>query len=154
MRAKRIAGAAQPRIAVLRSADDDGVGMTIVDSAPLPVSSPAGALHEVENLHLPVEQGDSIGFLFVAGEVDLGMRTRPRPDGAIQSFMPPCDPCGMDGGTGAELLFDAAVEPDVDGDELGDETQDADGGGSGSWTWIAGAAATRRCCSGSRRQAA
>ena len=129
--AKRIAGAAQPRIAVLRAADGDGVGMTIVDSAPLPVSAPAGALHEVENLHLPVERGDSIGFLFAPGEVDLGMRTRPRPDGAVQSFVPPCDPCGMDGGTGVELLFDAVVEPDVDNDGLGDESQDADGGGLG-----------------------
>jgi hypothetical protein len=37
----------------------------------------------------------------------------------------------MDGGTGSELLFSAVVEPDVDEDELGDETQDADGGGLG-----------------------
>ena len=129
--AKRIAGAAQPRIAVLRAADEVGVGMRIVGSASLPVSSPAGALHEVENLHLPVEQGDSIGFVFAAGEVDLGMRLRPRPDGAVQSFVPPCEPCGIDGGTGVELLFDAVVEPDVDEDDLGDETQDPDGGGLG-----------------------
>ena len=45
--------------------------------------------------------------------------------------MPPCDPCGIDGGTGVELLFDAVVEPDVDEDELGDESQDPDGGGLG-----------------------
>ena len=37
----------------------------------------------------------------------------------------------MDGGTGTELLFDAVMEPDVDGDGLGDETQDPDGGGLG-----------------------
>ena len=129
--AKRIAGTAQPRIAVLREADGDGVGMTIADSAPLPVSSPAGALHEVEDLHLRVEEGDSIGFLFAAGEVDLGMRMRPRPDGAVQSFVQPCKPCGTDGGTGVELLFDAIVEPDVDEDGLGDESQDPDGGGLG-----------------------
>ena len=129
--ATRIAGAAPPRIAVLRASGDDGVGMTVIDSAPLPVSSAAGALHEVEDLHLPVDQGDSIGFLFTAGEVDLGMRMRPRPDGAVQSFEQPCDPCGIDGGTGVELSFDAVVEPDVDGDGLGDETQDADGGGLG-----------------------
>ena len=122
---------AQPRIAVLRAADDDGVGMTVVGSAPLTVASPSGALNEIDNLHLPVEPGDSIGFLFAAGEVDLGMRTRPRPDGAVQSFAPPCDPCGMDGGTGVELLFDAVVEPDVDGDAMGDESQDPDGGGLG-----------------------
>ncbi len=129
--AKRIAGAEQPRIAVLRPADEDGAGATVVESAPLPVSSPTGALHEVEDLHLPVRRGDSIGFLFAAGEVDLGVRTRPRPDGAIQSFTTPCDPCGMDGATGTELLFDAVVEPDVDEDGMGDESQDPDGGGLG-----------------------
>jgi hypothetical protein len=37
----------------------------------------------------------------------------------------------MDGGTGVELLYDALVEPDVDADGLGDETQDPDGGGLG-----------------------
>jgi hypothetical protein len=128
--AKRIAGTEQPRIAVLRP-EDDGVGVNVVAAAPLPVSSPQGALTEVENLRLPVRQGDSVGFLFRSGEVDLGMRTRPRPDGAIQSFSRPCGPCGMDGGTGVELLFDATVEPDVDSDGLGDETQDPDGGGLG-----------------------
>jgi hypothetical protein len=127
--AKRIAGSEQPRIAVLRAEDDGGV--RVVDSAPLPVSSPTGALHEVEGLHLPTEGGDSIGFLFRAGEVDLGTKARRRPDGAIQTFAQPCDPCGMDGGTGTELLLDAVLEPDVDEDGLGDETQDPDGGGLG-----------------------
>ena len=37
----------------------------------------------------------------------------------------------MDGGTGVELLLDAVVEPDVDADGLGDESQDPDGGGLG-----------------------
>jgi hypothetical protein len=129
--AKRIAGTEPPRIAVLRPADDGGVGVKVVESAPLPVTSATGALHEVEGLHLPMQRGDSIGFLFTPGEVDLGMRTRPRPDGAVQSFSTPCEPCGMDGGTGVELLLDAVVEPDVDGDGLGDESQDADGGGLG-----------------------
>ena len=128
--AKRIAGSEHPRIAVLRP-KDDGVGVTVVDSAPLPVSSPTGALAQVEDLHLPMKRGDSIGFLFRAGEVDLGVRMRPRPDGAIQSFTSPCDPCGMDGGTGTELLLDGVMEPDVDEDGLGDETQDPDGGGLG-----------------------
>jgi hypothetical protein len=129
--AKRIAGAEQPRIAVLRPAAADGVGVTVADSAPLPVSSATGALHEVDGLHLPVQRGDSIGFLLPTGEVDLGVRMRPRPDGAIQTFAPPCAPCGMDGGTGVELLLDAVVEPDVDQDGLGDESQDPDGGGLG-----------------------
>jgi hypothetical protein len=129
--AKRIAGAEQPRIAVLRPADDRGAGVTVVDSAPLPVTSPGGGLHEVDDLHLAMQTGDSVGFLFRTGEVDLGMRTRPRPDGAVRSFSVPCGPCGMDGGTGIELLYDAVVEPDVDEDGLGDETQDPDGGGLG-----------------------
>jgi hypothetical protein len=130
--AKRIRGAEQPRIAVLRPADDaDGVNVSVVDSAPLPVTSSSSAVHAVDDLHLPVQTGDSVGFLFRTGEVDLGTRTRPRPDGAIQSFTQPCEPCGMDGGTGVELLYDAVVEPDVDQDGLGDESQDPDGGGLG-----------------------
>ena len=129
--AKRIAGAEQPRIAVLRPADGSGARVSVVDSAPLPVTSPGGAVHEVDDLHLAVEAGDSVGVLYRTGEVDVGARTRPRPDGAIQSFTLPCGPCGMDGGTGVELLYDAVVEPDVDEDGLGDETQDPDGGGLG-----------------------
>jgi hypothetical protein len=129
--AKRIAGTEPPRIAVLRPADDAGVGVTVVDSAPLPVTSATGALHEVEDLHLPMQRGDSIGLLYTRGEVELGVRGRPRPDGAMQSFATPCAPCGMDGGTGMELLLDAVLEPDVDADGLGDESQDPDGGGLG-----------------------
>ena len=129
--AKRMAGAEPPRIAVLRPDEDRGVGVTVVESAPLPVFSATGSVHEVENLHLPVRKGDSVGLLFRAGEVDIGMRTRPQPDGAIQSLSPPCEPCGTDGRTGVELLLDAQVEPDVDQDVLGDESQDPDGGGLG-----------------------
>jgi hypothetical protein len=129
--AKRIAGAEQPRIAILRPADGSGSGVSVVASAPLPVTSPGGAVHEVDDLHLPVETGDSVGFLFRTGQVDVGARMRSRPDGAIQTFTQPCGPCGMDGGTGVELLYDAVVEPDVDADGLGDETQDPDGGGLG-----------------------
>ena len=128
--AKRIAGTESPRIAVLRPAAD-GVSLTVVDSAPVPVTSPTGVAVNVEDLHLQMLEGDSIGFLFRAGEVDLGMKARPKPDGAVQSFTQPCAPCGMDGGTGAELLFNGVVEPDIDDDGLGDETQDPDGGGLG-----------------------
>jgi hypothetical protein len=123
--ARRLGGAAQPRIAVLRPAGD-GIGVTVGDFAPLPVVSRDAAVHEAQDLHLRVEPGDSIGFLFPAGEVDLGVKTRPRPDGAVQSFTEPCGPCHMDGGTGTELLFDATVEPDEDNDGLGDESQDPD----------------------------
>jgi hypothetical protein len=127
--AKRIAGTEDPQIAVLRPGD--GNGMTVVASAPVPVASAAGERIQVDDLHLPVQRGDSIGFLFRTGEVDLGVRNRPRPDGAVQTFATPCDPCGMDGGTGTELLLDAVVEPDTDGDSMGDESQDPDGGGLG-----------------------
>lgn len=132
--AKRVAGAEQPRIAVLRPAGG-GVGVTLVDSAPLPVTSPTGALHEVVDLHLAIQTGDAVGFLFRTGEVDLGTKMRPRPDGAVQTFTQPCGPCGTDGGTGVELLFNAVLEPDVDADGLGDETQDPDGGGLGE-DWV------------------
>jgi hypothetical protein len=123
--ARRLGGAAQPRIAVLRPAGD-GIGVTVGDFAPLPVVSRDAAAHEAQDLHLRVEPGDSIGFLFPAGEVDLGVKMRPRPDGAVQSFTEPCGPCHMDGGTGTELLFNATVEPDEDNDGLGDESQDPD----------------------------
>ena len=124
--AKRLAGAAQPRIAVLRPADGDDIGVTIGDFAPLPVVSRDATVHAAQDLHLRVEAGDSTGFLLPTGQVDLGVRMRPRPDGAVQWFTEPCGPCHMDGGTGTELLFDATIEPDEDDDGLGDETQDPD----------------------------
>jgi hypothetical protein len=127
--AKRLAGSESPLIAVLRPGE--GNGTTVVAAAPLPVTSTAGERVQVDDLHLPVQRGDSIGFVFRTGEVDLGVRSRPRPDGAVQSFATPCDPCGMDGGTGMELLLDALIEPDTDSDGMGDESQDADGGGLG-----------------------
>jgi hypothetical protein len=124
--AKRIAGAEQPRIAVLSPTDD--IGVTVGSFAPLPVVSRAGAVHEVRDLHLPVAAGDSLGFILPSGQVDLGVRSRRRPDGAVQWFTEPCGPCHMDGGTGSELLFAGVVEPDFDEDGLGDETQDPDAG--------------------------
>jgi hypothetical protein len=125
--AKRIAGAEQPRLAVLSPAGD-GIGVTIGAFAPVPVVSRAGAVHEVQDLHLPVTEGDALGLIMPAGQVDVGVVNRPRPDGAVQWFAEPCGPCHMDGGTGTELLFEAVVEPDFDEDGLGDETQDPDAG--------------------------
>ena len=130
--AKRISGIDQPKISILRPADDGGPGVTVGDSVPVPVSSTTGDTSDVEDLHVPVQRRDALGFVVPSGQVDLGVRDVPRPDGAVQSFSPPCDPCGSDGGTGAELLFNAVVEPDVDADGLGDESQDPDGGGLGS----------------------
>jgi hypothetical protein len=126
--AKRIAGGEQPRIAVLRPVAEDDIATTVAGFAPVPVVSRDAALHEAQGLHLPVEAGDSIGFLLPTGQVDLGVRTRRQPDGAVQWFTEPCGPCHMDGGTGRELLFEARIEPDVDEDLLGDETQDPDFG--------------------------
>jgi hypothetical protein len=126
--AKRIAAGDQPRIAVLKPAEDGDIGVKVSGFAPVPIVSADSEVHEVQDLHLPVDVGDSIGFLLPAGQVDLGTRTRRQPDGAVQWFMEPCGPCHMDGGTGRELLFDATIEPDADEDGLGDETQDPDFG--------------------------
>jgi hypothetical protein len=126
--AKRIAGAEQPRIAVLNPAEGDEIGVTVGAFAPLPVVSRGGAVHEVRDLHLPVEAGDALGFIVPTGQVDVGVVNRPRPDGAVQWFSEPCGPCHMDGGTGTELLFEGRIESDFDDDGLGDETQDPDAG--------------------------
>ena len=126
--AKRIAGAEQPRIAVLSPAEDGGIGVSVGAFAPVPVVSREGAVHEVQDLHVPVAEGDALGFLLPAGQVDVGVVNRPRPDGAVQWFSEPCEPCHMDGGTGTELLFEAEIEPDFDEDGLGDDTQDPDAG--------------------------
>jgi hypothetical protein len=126
--AKRIAGSETPRIAVLRRSgeDEDDIGVTVAGFAPVPVVTTDADVYEVQDLHLRVEVGDSIGFLLPAGQVDLGTRTRQQPDGAVQWFTEPRGPCNMNGGTGRELLFDATIEPDADEDGLGDETQDPD----------------------------
>jgi hypothetical protein len=126
--AKRITGGEQPRIAVLKPAADDDIAVTIGSYAPVPIVSSDAEVHEVQDLHLPVEPGDAIGFLLPSGQVDLGTRTRRQPDGTVQWFVEPCAPCHMDGGTGRELLFEATIEPDADEDFLGDESQDPDFG--------------------------
>jgi hypothetical protein len=129
--ARRISGVDQPKLAVLRPAGE-GAGVTVAETVPVPVSSAEGETSDLADLHVAVRQGDALGFLLPSGQVDLGVRSVPRPDGAVQIFSPPCDPCGSDGGTGAELLFNAVIEPDVDADGLGDESQDPDGGGLGT----------------------
>jgi hypothetical protein len=125
---KRIAGGDQPRIAVLRPVAEGDIGTKVTAFAPVPIVSADAEVHEAQGLHLPVEAGDSIGFLLPSGQVDLGLKTRQQPDGAVQWFTEPCAPCHMDGGTGRELLFEARIEPDEDEDLLGDETQDPDAG--------------------------
>jgi hypothetical protein len=124
--AERSGGTTQPRIAVLRPTE--GIGATIVAAAELPMPASGAALREVTNLHLAVQAGDSLAFVFDPDEVNLGRRDRPSPDGAVVSFSEPCNPCGESEGTGDELLFEGILEPDADGDGLGDESQDPDGG--------------------------
>jgi hypothetical protein len=125
---KRIAGTAQPAIAVL-TPDDEGIGATVTATAPLPATSAAGELVEIRDLHLAVQTGDEVAVMLPPGQVDLGIRSRTRPDGGVVTFSAPCTPCsGTSAGTGAELLFSGTVEPDFDEDLLGDETQDPDGG--------------------------
>ena len=102
--AKRLAGADEPRIAVLRPAGEDDISVTVAGFAPLPVVTAGASVHEAQDLHLRIEPGDSIGFLLPSGQVDLGLRTRRQPDGAVQWFTEPCSPCHMDGGTGREGL--------------------------------------------------
>jgi hypothetical protein len=126
--AKRISGGEQPRIAVLRPVAEDDIATKVAGFAPVPVVSAGAAVHEAQGLHVRVEAGDSIGFLLPSGQIDLGVRPRRKPDGAVQWFTEPCGPCHMDGGTGRELLFEARIEPDEDEDLLGDETQDPDFG--------------------------
>ena len=127
--ARRSGGSAPPSVVVVRPGA--GLAGTIVGRAPLPGVTGSGGLRQVSGLHLPVQAGDSLGFLLRAGEVDLGVRNRPSPDGAVVRLTDPCAPCGEDGGTGRELLLAGTLEPDEDGDLLGDETQDPDRGGLG-----------------------
>lgn len=124
---RRTAGSEPPVVVVLRP--DVGLGATIVARAPMPAVPTGDGLRGVEDLHLPVEAGDSLGLLVRPDEVQLGVRSRPSPDGAVVRLTDPCAPCGADGGTGRELLLSGTVEPDADADLLGDETQDPDGGG-------------------------
>src|SRR4051794_22646771 len=56
--AKRISGAEDPRIAILRPADEDGVSLTVVDSAPVRVTSADGTLVRADDLHLQLQRGD------------------------------------------------------------------------------------------------
>jgi hypothetical protein len=131
--ARRNAGSAAARVVVLRP--DSGIGATIVASAPLPVTSRSGALASVGGLRGPVEPGDMVGVLFPAQEIDLGVCSRPSPDGAVVTFGPRCAPCGQNGGTGVELLLDATVEPDFDGDLLATKPRTPTAAARASTTW-------------------
>ena len=79
-----------------------------------------------------MRQGDSVGFLFTAG--------RGGPRRAVATAPRRRDPdlqrrratrAGWTAARATELLLGAVLEPDVDGDGLGDESQDPDGGGLG-----------------------
>src|SRR4029450_5012198 len=66
--AKRITGGEQPEIARPTPAKHDAIGVTIGGYAPLPVVSSSTAVHEVDDLPLPVKPGDSIGFLLPSSQ--------------------------------------------------------------------------------------
>jgi hypothetical protein len=123
--AVRLGDGDDPRIAVVRNAP--GGQMTVVDSAPLPVDATApGDVADASGLRLAVQPGDSIGFLFRPEEVDLGIRDYP--GAGFVRFPAQCAVCAATPGADQELLFNATVEPDADGDGLGDESEDPDGG--------------------------
>ena len=124
---RRTGGSTPPSVVVLRPGA--GLSATIAARAPVPGVTMGAGVREVGGLHLPVQAGDSLGVLMRPAELDLGVRGRPSPDGAVVRLTDPCAPCGEDGGTGRELLLAGTVEPDDDGDLLGDDTQDPDGGG-------------------------
>ncbi len=74
---------------------------------------------------------DVAGFIATSPSDDLKNFGAPALNPEPARTLNVCGPCGMDGGTGMELLFNAIIGPDIDADGLGDETQDPDGGGLG-----------------------
>lgn len=101
--------------------DGAGTGSAAAATAPVQLT---GALQEIP-ASLPVRAGDAIGLQLTANasvdSVDLGFGEstrswRPALDGTPRASVE----------TDGELIaFEAIVEPDSDGDGLGDETQDA-----------------------------
>ena len=83
-----------------------------------------GALQELPAA-LPVRAGDALGLALTAGahvdSVDLGLGE------STLSWAPALDGAARTGTEtqGATIAFQAVIEPDVDADGLGDETQDA-----------------------------
>ena len=95
VQAKRIAGGEGPRIAVLRPIEDGGGGGAVVGSAPLPGSSARGSVDRGRGPASASPAGRlGAGFLFRGEQqVGVGVRMRAQPDGAMQLFSLPCEPC-------------------------------------------------------------
>jgi hypothetical protein len=78
-----------------------------------------------------VRAGDGIGLTGLGGDIGAYYANAPNV-GEINDWNPPLENGGPPRGPftfgGAELLLQATIEPDADGDRLGDETQDPDGG--------------------------
>jgi hypothetical protein len=111
------------RLRVVRVSGND---VTVVRSAPLPATPLLSNQLNVVPLSpgVPISAGDSIGFDTIGNASVVNPRAgtsflldKPLiPDGATQTGTPNAN---------AEIPFNADVEPDCDGDLLGDETQDA-----------------------------
>jgi hypothetical protein len=108
---------------------------------PFPVFSFPGQLREMQ-VRLPVRAGDMLG-VDAADPSDFSAEAlfafASRPDASLGSFGPKIRDgeeraTGGCGGGALELLLNADVEPDVDRDGLGDETQDTDLDGDGVGT--------------------
>jgi hypothetical protein len=110
----------------LRIVRVNGNDITLIRSAPLPNPPPASFVLNVMPLApgVPISAGDSIGYDTTGNANVVNPRpgtsyllTKPLPpDGATQTGTPNAN---------AEIPFNADIEPDCDGDLLGDETQDA-----------------------------
>jgi hypothetical protein len=140
----RLAPGSSARLRVLRENAFDYT--SVAQSAP----GTAGAAGGVAtfNTRIPLEPGGHvIGMDLISGSIATDAHADD--DGTRTVFWQPVLAAGAtradDGGFGHELMLNATVEPDDDGDGYGDETQDAcvfcqSGGGGGDDTGGGGAA--------------
>jgi hypothetical protein len=110
-------------------------GTTAVASGPLQTLPGQAGIHEFA-VRVPVKAGVSIGVDFPTEPEFTGIRVVAGATAAITDFWEPVlldgqirSPSESRGNT--ELLMNATVEPDLDGDGWGDETQDRCGGVAG-----------------------
>lgn len=112
---------------VIRVAETDVVtSYTSVESAPAKVPSLAAGEVKEFPVQLPVRAGDHIGFDKEAGM--FGLFRAQTPVARSAAFIPPLvhnQARLKDQGTVGQLLVQAEIEPDVDNDGFGDETQDS-----------------------------
>jgi hypothetical protein len=118
----------------LRVIRPGGNALTATGAGTSAVAHPAGGVVTSFGLRpgMPIKAGDGIGLDGTAGSLQAYWFVAPGVgelnnwiDPALGDGDPPRTPAIA---TGVELLLQATIEPDVDGDRLGDETQDPDGG--------------------------